>query len=652
MKNTKKWCIIYANAINIVIFLFVREKVMKKSNLIKIICLFAILSCLFGMQSFAKGWINDGGDNWQYLELDGTPAREVIKSSGEDKYYLDENGYMVRDYLLEDYNENVYYFDDSGKMVKNTWVAVDPSQVYNAMDNPPTVYLYYFGTTGKAYKALSGVARRGIDGKKYLFNENGQMLSGWINEAGERYDENDSDQDPFIGFCYFAGDETDGVLREGWSSYEEGSVDDRYYLTTSIWFYFNPSNNKKIAAENGNLEQKKIINGHTYSFDENGVMIQGWDSDTLDPNNEDSSIDTKKYYFEEGDELGRMSKKEWVFAVPSGKQNYEDHDAEVQRWFYALGGGDVLKNEMRKINSNYYIFDKGGIMKTGLCIIEKGTRAYVDCIDAERTEGRDFIISRHYISKDASSSAEEFKIFDSETQSIYYFSEDENDESTFGKRKIGDVTVAFGDDDYTFTSYGAGEYEGYKKKKYYQAGIKLKADKSLGLGMVFLGYASNSEAASVDFVPEYNKSTHTFAMEDKNHENIKSDYMVLRDIQDWIDNQAYPVFAVVDANGNAVNKVNVAKKDKSNRYWAIGTNGTLINIYEVPIRFNKSASGGVWQFRSEKQGTNGKTRTTWIDFDDPNGDVYGRHCSTNKLSPGAYAVAYDESFALNFRFAD
>ena len=55
----------------------------------------------------------------------------------------------------------------------------------------------------------------------------------------EQFNEIDNNEsDPFSGFCYYAGDETDGVLREGWTAYEEGSTDDRYYKKQTLWFYF------------------------------------------------------------------------------------------------------------------------------------------------------------------------------------------------------------------------------------------------------------------------------------------------------------------------------------------------------------------------------------------------------------------------------
>lgn len=663
---------------------------MKKTNFIKTLIVSTIMMGVFAMPLFAAdyGWTTDGSD-WFYYEANGAIATETIKSSGDDKYYLNQYGFMVRDYLLEDYNESVYYFDDTGKMVKNTWVAVDPTQVSNGMDNAPTVYLYYFGSNGKAYKSKSGVVRRSIDGKKYMFNENGQMLSGWINEQGERYSIFDSpEDDPFVGYCYYAGDETDGVLREGWSAYEDGSVADHYYKKETLWFYFKPGDNKKVCADNSSELVKRTINGHTYGFDENGVMIQGWDSDMMD------NLDTTNLYFDEvGENIGRMNKKEWIFAVPSEKQNATDHDEEISQWFYANSSGDIVKDEMRKINGNFYVFNNQGIMKKGLCIIDLATRGFKDCIDLERTDGADFIVSRRYISYErynsvsggasSTTSYDVYDLFDNKTQRLYYFNNNEED-TTYGQRKIGNVLVAFADDDYTFTSTGLGQREGLFKKKYYQAGLQLKADKALGLGLVFLGNASESEASGVSYEPQYNYEGLTppvYAHRDKYHEKVNAgvsdyvytDYVVDFDYTVCNTIKAWPVFAVVDAVGNKINKSYITKKDKSGHYWLIGANGSFIKAFNVPIKYNKALNR--WEYKSEKTQPNGRAKTDWIPFMDYVGtttaeqekaiDVYGKTCWASRdigVDPvsnlseynkrTAYEVPLDDVYATNFRFVE
>lgn len=626
-----------------------------ENRLLKSILIVFTFVAIFTTYNFAAGWVSDGGDNWMYVENDGVYAVDTIKSSGNDKYYLDQYGNMVRDYLLEDYNDSIYYFDDSGKMVTNTWVAVEPMQVYNQMDNPPTIYLYYFGHNGKAYRANDNIVKKVIDGKKYLFNANGQMLFGWINEEGERFNEYEDDTDPFNGYCYFAGDETDGVLREGWTAYEDGSVEDRYYMKQTLWFYFKTNDNKKVQADSEDELKRRVINGKTYAFDDQGVMAMGWDTDVLDPNNEDNSLTTKNYFFEEGDSVGKLAKKEWYFAIPSQKQSLDDHDQEIERWFYSLGGGDVVKGEMKKINSGYYLFDKQGIMRTGLCVVDKYTRKYVDCIDIEKTDGRDFIISRHYISKDNSANnppasiynSTEFSLFKDDSQILYYFEEDETDTINYGKRKFLDDSVAFGDDDYMFVSRGNGQYEGLKNKKYYQAGICLKVDSAVGLGIVLLGYSSNQDGSVVDYKLSYNDSTQPFAQIDRNHNNIKSDYIVLRDTKAMWDNYGVvPVYAVISSSGKKMTKSYAVKKDGTKRYWAMGNEGTLMNIYEVPVRYRK---GTGWEFESEFPEGN-KVKKGWKAFGTI--DEYGKTCKASKVDPGEYGLYIDDTYCANFRFAD
>ena len=625
------------------------------NRLLKSILIVFTFVAIFTTYNFAAGWVSDGGDNWMYVENDGVYAADTIKSSGNDKYYLDQYGNMVRDYLLEDYNDSIYYFDDSGKMVTNTWVAVEPMQVYYQMENPPTIYLYYFGHNGKAYKASNNIVKKVIDGKKYLFNAYGQMLSGWINEEGDRFNEYEDDTDPFNGYCYFAGDETDGVLREGWTAYEDGSVEDRYYMKQTLWFYFKTNDNKKVQSDDENELKRRVINGKTYAFDDQGVMAMGWDSDLLDPNNTDISITTKNYFYEEGEDAGKMAKKEWYFTVPAQKQNLDDHDQEIERWFYSLGGGDVVKGEMRKINTNYYIFDRQGIMKTGLCIVDKFSRKYIDCIDVEKTDGRDFIISRHYVSKDSTANnppatvinSSEFSLFKEDSQIIYYFEEDETNTADYGKRRFYDNTIAFGDDDYVFVSKGSGQYEGLKKKKYYQAGIRLKVDSAVGLGIVLLGFSNSQDGSVINHKLSYNESTNSFAQIDRNHNNIKSDYIVLRDTKQlWNSYGVVPVYGVISSNGNKLTKSYSVKKDGSKRYWAIGNEGTLMNIYEVPVRYKKKTG---WEFQSEfPEGD--KVKKGWRVFGTI--DEYGKTCKASKVDPGEYGLYIDETYCANFRFAD
>ena len=300
---------------------------------------------------------------------------------------------------------------------------------------------------------------------------------------------------------------------------------------------------------------------------------------------------------------------------------------------------------MRRINGDFYAFDKNGIMKKGLCVFDKHTREYIDCVDIEKTEGKDFIVSRHYISMDQTTS-DTFSVFDDEKHVMYYFI-DQDDDPNFGKRTLKVVDVAFGDDDYSFGSNNAGEYEGLRdRKKLFQAGIRLKADKTLGYGMVFMGYASTSVATRPTEKPKYYNSTNPYAKPDYNHNKVLSDYMVLKNSSDYVTYNAYPIFYVVDPAGYRINKSNKVVKDKSGNYWAIGNDYTLIGVFEVPIRYRD----GKWQFRSDKIVGNRRSKLYWIDFGEL--DMYKKTCYTDKANLGDYALSLDDTYAVNFRFSD
>ena len=602
-------------------------KISKKIIIISFlfIMLFVLANVSFAM---ARGWEQDA-IGWRYYDYNNIMRTETIQMSGDKKYYLDANGYVVYDYLLEDYNGATYYFNDDGVMVTNTWVAVDPYQVDNQMGNPPSIYLYYFGNNGKAFKAKgSSIVRKTIDGKPYLFNDFGQMLSGWISEQGERYDEYNTEEDPFIDNIYYGGDETDGVLRSGWFEMVEGSITDAYYQRSSLWFYFNKKNNKKVFNDTSERYLTKKINNKTYAFDENGVMFTGWDADPENKffHSEDTNVK----------ELGALTRKEWIYTVPSEEINARDNAEDTMRWFYSLGNGQIAKNAMRKINTFYFAFNKTGIMRTGVVLFDKVTKEYVDSIDIENTDGTDYIVSRYFISVET----EDYEVFDDKKHVIHYF---ENDESKpdYGVKKNAKQTVYFADADYEFGSNTKGAYNGINKKTYYQAGVKLTAEPNLGFGLVLVGYKDLSNGSIIKEL-SYINSPNPFANEDEFHENNLNDYIVK-----YIDPDYIPVFVMVDKRGQRILKINGVKKDKEKYNWLMDENGYVEKILEVDIKY--VPKDHTWYYRSQEKGTN---RTKWLKMatatDPGEVDSFGR-CASTVRGEGDYEIYIDNTYALNFR---
>ena len=67
---------------------------------------------------------------------------------------------------------------------------------------------YYFGANGKAYRGTTSSFKRSVDGRSYIFDESGRMLTGWFDEEGNPLDE---DENPLEEGMYYADE--DGALK-------------------------------------------------------------------------------------------------------------------------------------------------------------------------------------------------------------------------------------------------------------------------------------------------------------------------------------------------------------------------------------------------------------------------------------------------------
>ncbi len=565
----------------------------------------------------ARGWVQQGG-NWYYEKSDGEFATDEIQTSGTSKFYLGEDGTMQTDYFLEDFGDgnNTYYFGSNGAMVTNTWVAIDPSIVSNQGDIVPAVYWYYFGSTGKATKASSGstgnVKKTTIDGKKFAFNENGQMLTGWIDNSGAIIDPDEDD--PFAAAVYYAGDENDGQLHSGWLTYLDGTTDSTFEDRNVLYFYFNPTNNIKLGKnsdltddqDDGKQYKTKKINGRTYAFQSGtGIMLSGWDAFNI------STAD--KIYFSAEDD-GHQVKKGWVYAVPARDMDEDAYNDDEEKYMYFLNNGDMVTNVIKKINGKYYAFDDAGIMKTGLLMF-KQNGDYAGKIDFDDTDGSK--LTKKYEINSAKESKQNLTVEDngdiklgSDTVKIHLFGTD-------GARRTGSNNISFSDDDYTFGSNNNGNFQGVNKKKYYNLGILMKASNDLRYGL---------------YIPTPSVALNTV---------------------EWGANS--PKFIVLNTSGGKVDGSNTAKKDADGNFWLIDKEtDALIGIYSIEV---KKTNDGELQFKAESftdkenkfggnTGGNIKTYSNkWIPFGTL--DDSGKTCSAT-IGEANYQITPGADYALNF----
>ena len=437
----------------------------KQTKLVAALSATALLAIGASAVTFAAGWNNSTGE-WQYLDNEGNAVADAWRKSGDFWFYLGSDGNMAKNEIVQN-NDEYYFVNGDGAMVTNQWVSFD-----EATDDGNDKRWMYFGADGKAYRDKNGELKvsdiRNINGKKYVFDQDGKMLYGWLGDQTEL----NSNSDAWTNSEFYYGGFDDGSAQFGWVQLNvEDNGEDATY-----WFYFD-ENGKKVK------DKKKTINGATYYFDGQGRMIEDWSSaakavsGSFVENPASGSI-----VYVNGD--GGARKNQWIWAVPSEDYDKDDYDNDTASWWYAEASGKIVKNKVKKIKGKTYGFDAKGRMVSGLVYSPTGTSDFESKVNGKK-------ISE--MNGDAFAA-------ESISGSIYFFSDDGAKD---GSRKTGYQNVSFDDDTYQmyFGNNGAAAH-GYvsKIKKYVANGIVLKAnnDDSNYAGLNPSTYAVSYDVNSLD----------------------------------------------------------------------------------------------------------------------------------------------------------
>lgn len=446
----------------------------KYKNFMAVMATASALSAGMAFTVFAEetqtGWI-EGEEGWHYYDEAGVMASSEWRRNGNNWFWLDENGLMAVDTIVED--EGYYYYvNEEGAMVTNEWVqrANEEPEENEAVEN-----WYYFQNNGRAYVAGDdSTSFKLINGQKYAFDQEGKMLYGWVGANSELligdYDWKEAK--------YYCGPDNSGALQTGWLIVDV--EDDRDPDDTGIHTYY------FYAASSGKLvkNDQKLINGERYSFDECGVMESEWVK-TTDSELDGSTATVSEYKYYNYEDLGNRVSG-WFYAVPGEAMDKENHDAEVEKWFYADGSGNVMYSRFKTINGKKYAFGESGEMLTGLQAIQ---------IDRDNPS---VILKHHELDGDSDLAAyartdNNYENFDFADTHLYYFgdSEEEDGAMRLGKQKVHIDGV---DHEYffaksgTYTGMGYGneflnsDYAGmtdifvYGSSELFRDGKKIKAD--------------------------------------------------------------------------------------------------------------------------------------------------------------------------------
>ena len=397
----------------------------KQTKLVAVLSAAALLAIGASMTSFAKGWTQEDGE-WVYLDSDGDRVTEEWKKSGSNYYWLDEDGVMATDCVVED-DDDKYYVDSSGARVVNQWRSVEneDDETVGDSDDVDTLW-YYFGSSGKAYKD----DKKTINGKFYIFDDECHAISGW-------YTYNDD--------LYYLGTEDECWAYTGWNYLEldDDIVDDDDY-DDEEWFYFKPSTGKAY------VNARKYVEGSYYTFDENGVMLDKWvfgtpGAATVTAVSGVSTDGAARYREDNGkQETG------WVYTY----RDSDEDENEDEEWFYMdskgvpfnYKGKDAYANSVatkkdnedrgawktpitspaaKVIKSKTYLFDSEGAMQTGVFFMGDAGNGTTNAV--KRTGGEDLVAGAYYgFNKNSGSvkgqmlTAKSSVDFDGETVNYYF----------------------------------------------------------------------------------------------------------------------------------------------------------------------------------------------------------------------------------------
>lgn len=185
------------------------------------------------------------------------------------------------------------------------------------------------------------------DGSLYFYlNEDGEMATSSLIEDGE--------------YLYYVN--ADGVQsRNQWRLLETEDADE------ARWYYFDA---KGRAVEN----TKKVINGKTYYFDEEGQMLYGWASIGTDSNAEMVKD------FTQGDMYLGTNETGWRWDNCWFKETDLENEDVDYFWFRFNSKGEKIKaeNGVKKVRVDGidYMFDEEGKMIAGKFETFEGAKYY------------------------------------------------------------------------------------------------------------------------------------------------------------------------------------------------------------------------------------------------------------------------------------
>ena len=167
---------------------------------------------------------------------------------------------------------------------------------------------------------------------------------------------------------YYYVDANGAMVRNRWVAIDNEEAGEENQ--PDVWWYYFQANGKayKNTHASGNIF-KKVINGKTYAFDEDGKMQYGWvKKEDGVTNYDDNAYQECDYYFgDENDGAMSMGWREIALTDVSDADTEQPGDSywdsDQVRWFYFKSSGVKQTSSTNKtINGRKYGFDEYGRM--------------------------------------------------------------------------------------------------------------------------------------------------------------------------------------------------------------------------------------------------------------------------------------------------
>ena len=245
--------------------------------------------------------------NWYYIYEDMSRADGGFREIDGSWYFFDKNGLNFRDrWYVDPESKARYYLDENGVM-KSGWFSIDRT---NAATGVTVTSWYYADESGSCY--VNG--DREIDGKTYYFSASGVNLRNRFRQEGKRR--------RFYG-------EDGALLKDQWFSTTTeititgpATMDMELEDLTTVketWYY---ADGEGYVVTRTDQE----IGGQEYRINKSGVMVTGWQRD---------SMGDYTYYGEDGAKVYGWLK----YEIPAEWRTSEYYSNYVREygeyaWFY------------------------------------------------------------------------------------------------------------------------------------------------------------------------------------------------------------------------------------------------------------------------------------------------------------------------------